>query len=546
MVSLERLAPFVSQNLLHKTLLEAIRQNNHVLARVLLANGANCNHLDGQGRTYLMLCVNNNDESLCRILFQYNPNVNITLSDGTHALHYAAKNGNTNIIGMLLEKNCDINIMNVVRATPLTIACHFNQEATVRYLINAGAQMDTRSYSGYYPLHYAAIGNGYKAIKALLDSGANAEVVSFCNMTPLMMACRDASCHSVEALNSVSDLDRMDTLFGGTALHWAICSGCRHCVNCLLQCGSKLDMKDKSGRTPLIQAVISHKPEIIAQILFEMTKTETELSDVDKKALLVACSYSYRSRECVQKLLEYECFQEMLYHRDFFGDTAMSIAISRENVQAVGQLLQEGWNYKLDANLRPKLTRSMKYRLKIWGKRSKYDLLKLLALGWTLVKDMTRKKSTYGEVHQVFKTYSSLKMRMIHHLNHTNTICIIEPSAVDYTSWLDNGPDNFHLRVTDMSFMDWYKERNSNPESLKELCRGALRKNLGYRATQKIQHLPLPIELQKYLSLCELDEMKNCKIIYQYRNINTSQIVYQHPNAHDIGPDDSLSIPTFL
>ena len=159
------------------------------------------------------------------------------------------------IIHLLLENKCDVNARNQDNLTPLILASTFNKYKAVRCLLKAGAKLDSRDNSGHYPIHLASSGLTIDdpTLGVLLEYGANANSVTFSNVTPLMLACSNGVHSAVRKIAPVSNLDLMDRLYGGTALHWASSKGCHQSVHVLINHGSKLHMKDNSGRTPLIQ-----------------------------------------------------------------------------------------------------------------------------------------------------------------------------------------------------------------------------------------------------------------------------------------------------
>ena len=50
-----------------------------------------------------------------------------------------------------------------------------------------------------------------------------------------------------------------------------------------------------------------------------------------------------------------------------------------------------------------------------------------------------------------------------------------------FSDWLDDGPEAFHLRVTNVALADWLEYQKKNALSLREACRKFLRRYLAYR-----------------------------------------------------------------
>jgi hypothetical protein len=107
----------------------------------------------------------------------------------------------------------------------------------------------------------------------------------------------------------------------------------------------------------------------------------------------------------------------------------------------------------------------------------------------------------------IFKTYSPVKMALIDMLRTASCEQMIAPVRFDFATWLDAGPEAFVLKVTSLDMTDWLYKQTHSAWSLRELCRGAIRRTLGYRAHEKVRVLPLPTSIQNYLNMNELEEI---------------------------------------
>jgi len=112
----------------------------------------------------------------------------------------------------------------------------------------------------------------------------------------------------------------------------------------------------------------------------------------------------------------------------------------------------------------------------------------------------------------VFKTYSPVKMALISMLKSASCEQMVAPVRFDFGTWLDSGPEAFVLKVTSLDMTDWLYQQTHTAWPLRELCRGTIRRQLGYRAHEKVHLLPLPKTLRDFLNMTELEEINTKEI----------------------------------
>ena len=101
---------------------------------------------------------------------------------------------------------------------------------------------------------------------------------------------------------------------------------------------------------------------------------------------------------------------------------------------------------------------------------------------------------------------------MIDMLRSASSQQMVAPVKFDFNTWLDNGPEAFVLKVTSLDLTNWIHQRMHTPWALRELCRGCIRRLLGYRASDKVKLLPVPKTIKDFLNMKELEDIETSAI----------------------------------
>ena len=530
---------------LNTSMLRSIQlTNNAEILRVLLDAGADINFQDMEGRTAVFQAVKYARSDMLHLLIERGCDINIGKYNQSNCLHLAAKRSDEEIIRQLIDAGHELDSVNWGGNTALLIACRFCQKEVVLRLLRAGAHVDIANKLGHYPLHYSAFSGDIILVDLLLGRGANPDVQTHLGITPIMLAAERRHCKVVEVLAArSSNLAHREQLYGGSVMHWAVSSGCKQCVEHLIDCCARSCMLDHSGRTPLLQAVQSHRANIVVLFLDRQT---IDLTTGSRDADVLHFAASLGGRDCVEALISHDLTRHLINRVDCFGDTPLDLALrsvsttksTTEALEVVDMLMACG----AQRSYSPAMVNMTGVQVDQLGTFAQQDrrhgntqpivFLREITSNTDLldmhspidVNEAALRMDVIPKIQPVFKTYSPVKMALISMLKSASSQQMVVPFQFDFCTWLDRGPEAFVLKVTSVDMTDFLYQRTHTPWSLRELCRGRIRQYLGYRANDKINLLPLPSVLQSYLNMKELEEINRMDIRIRSSDFSDSMI----------------------
>ncbi|KAI9708018.1 MAG: Ankyrin-2 [Bogoriella megaspora] len=296
-------------------LFEAAREGHLDIASVLLSRGANAKRVD-----------NNKDTPLLA----------------------ASWRGHTGIGELLLDHDADIDSANRYGYTALASCCKSGFVGMGLMLIQRGASLERSNSSGYAPLHQAA-GHGYlPLIKAILDHGGDVNKVNtHIQWTALAEACEHGHTDVVGLLIERGAITSTHTgKEGTTALIRAVAQGHLTVVERMLAFSDTVDIEspDSEGRTALLWAVLSKRPEILQILLNRGANVEARDSTL-ATALCRACQFSsYETAE----LLVNAGAKVNVYNKDLWSP--LQEVCMRGNLRTAKLLLGRGANPNVHNN----------------------------------------------------------------------------------------------------------------------------------------------------------------------------------------------------
>ena len=250
------------------------------------------NHHEGDKKTALQCAVEENHPADAQVLITAGADMDTKDNEGRSPLHYACIDGALNIVKMLVEAGAGVCVRDDYDATCLTIAAYRGHTETVRYLVGLPqVEVNLRNGNGCTALHCAMQHNDTEMVQVLIDAGADIDtesvhLASFSGAldvvkmlvrlgarvcvsnntegTCLMIAAGRGHTETVRYLLSLPEveLNHQDSA-ENTALHCAVdvcpidqtsAVQCALVVQLLIDAGADIEMKNRSGHSPLHNA----------------------------------------------------------------------------------------------------------------------------------------------------------------------------------------------------------------------------------------------------------------------------------------------------
>jgi ankyrin repeat protein len=175
-------------------------------------------------------------------------------------LHMAAHKGDVAKIQRLAASGAKLNATDGYGRTPLHIATFARQREAVRALVKAGADLNNLENDRYDAVTIASVADDEATLKVLLELGASAKLVtSRYDGTALIAAAHLGHDGVVRQLIAAgAPLDHVNNLHWTAVIESIVlgAGGARHqaTLKALIDAGANLQLKDRSGQTPLALA----------------------------------------------------------------------------------------------------------------------------------------------------------------------------------------------------------------------------------------------------------------------------------------------------
>ncbi|MBH5320353.1 ankyrin repeat domain-containing protein [Paenibacillus sp. GSMTC-2017] len=176
---------------LNQALLIAAEQGDKASITKLLADGADINTRDANGRTSAMIAVHSNQLDIFNFFVEKGADINIRDNRSDNPLLYAGAEGMLDFVRAALAAGADTTITNRFGGTALIPAADRGHVEIVKELLtNSDVDIDHVNNLGWTALLEAVIlGDGGKdhqvIVKLLIDHGADVNIADFDGVTPL-------------------------------------------------------------------------------------------------------------------------------------------------------------------------------------------------------------------------------------------------------------------------------------------------------------------------------------------------------------------------
>jgi len=185
--------PEASMTSLDEALIEAAGQNDVIMIRRLLQQGANAQARDGRGRTALLSAVDGNQVESAKLLIEAGADVNAQDHQSDSPLLLAGARGYLEILKLTLGANPDFTIYNRYGGTALIPACERGHVEVVKELIQTDVDINHVNRLGWTALLEAIIlSDGgprhQEIVRLLIMAGADVNVADGENISPIQHA----------------------------------------------------------------------------------------------------------------------------------------------------------------------------------------------------------------------------------------------------------------------------------------------------------------------------------------------------------------------
>lgn len=245
---------------------------------LIISKDANPEAVDGLGRRAIHLAAEKGNLSFIKNLKAQVPSLNLNPLDehGRSPLYFAAETGAIETVAYFLEHKVEIT-PSTNKSLPLHIACA-NGHMEVAELLANTENVNTPGFLGRTSLSDAALSGNLLLVKFLVDLGAELDSMDVNGNTPLLLSLFRKHLGVATFLLDQGADPMIGNKTGHTPLHLAAFHGLPDLVSALLCRRCPGFVLDNYNRTPLANAVLSAKIEVV-KLFFDYGINATHVVD---------------------------------------------------------------------------------------------------------------------------------------------------------------------------------------------------------------------------------------------------------------------------
>jgi ankyrin repeat protein len=251
------------------------------MAELLISHGASVSQRGKNGDTPLLIAARKDCLPLAKIFIENGAPIDDTHdANGDTALVEAVSRGFLDLANYLIEQGADVQRKDQAERSLLGLAAYMGHFAEVRYFCEKGIPINERDRIGQTAIHYAAndrIESRY-ILDYLIKQGGDLSAKSMDGTSPLMMASYRGANITVDvlisngaAVNEVNSLKETPLHLAGRGIHDSASpqeiNKRRATIKSLLDGGARVNVQDRKGKTPLMEAAGNPDPQIVGSLL---------------------------------------------------------------------------------------------------------------------------------------------------------------------------------------------------------------------------------------------------------------------------------------
>jgi len=253
---------------LEDRLVEAVRGNDHVTVKSLLARHANPNALLPDRSTALVWAVDRQDEETVRLLLAAGARPNMADIQGATPLIMACELGNPQIVIDLLKSGANAKAARPDGIPAMALCAGTSTPTALTAMMAKGTSVNAADPQGITPLMWAAANGNADNVAFLAHHGANVNAVADKGFTALFFALRSKEVRSpVILLQAGADAKAVLPADGTSIADAAVLENNEAFAKLVVAQGIDLKQSDQQGRQLIHVAAASGDEELVTLLL---------------------------------------------------------------------------------------------------------------------------------------------------------------------------------------------------------------------------------------------------------------------------------------